>query len=103
MKLAGKWVELEKGKTEGQTKKGREEQTDSQGKRKRGEVGLKGIGSECAQVLLVAAAEDASCQDPKGRPVQMPEHSTVHFSEDSGTGGSKLCGGTSAGWWEANC
>ena len=31
--------------------------------------------SECAQeVLLVAAAEDISCQDPKGRPVQMPEY-----------------------------
>ena len=31
--------------------------------------------SECAQeVLLVATAEDVSCQDPKSRPVQMPEY-----------------------------
>lgn len=26
------------------------------------------------KVLLVAAAEDISCQDPKNRPVQMPEY-----------------------------
>lgn len=25
------------------------------------------------QVLLVAVAEDTSCQNPKGRPVQMPK------------------------------
>ena len=31
--------------------------------------------SKCAQgVLLVATAKDVSCQDPKGRPVQMPEY-----------------------------
>ena len=30
---------------------------------------------ECAQeVLLVATAEDRSCQEPRGRPVQMPEY-----------------------------
>ena len=38
--------------------------------------------SKCAQeVLLVAAAEDVSCQDPKGRPVQMPEH--YHWRDGS--------------------
>lgn len=31
--------------------------------------------SECArEVLLVAATGDPSCQDLKGRPVQMPEY-----------------------------
>lgn len=30
--------------------------------------------SECSQeVLLVAAAEEIACEDPRGRPVQMPE------------------------------
>lgn len=29
---------------------------------------------ECSQeVLLVAAAEEIACEDPRGRPVQMPE------------------------------
>lgn len=32
--------------------------------------------SECThEGLFVAAAENVSCQDPKGRPVQMPEYS----------------------------
>ena len=36
---------------------------------------FKGEHSECAQeVLLVAAAEDVSCPDLKGRSVQMPEY-----------------------------
>lgn len=31
--------------------------------------------SKCAQeMLLVATDEDASCQDPKGRPGQVPEY-----------------------------
>lgn len=34
----------------------------------------RGESSKCARVLLVAAAEDITCQDPKGRPVQMPEY-----------------------------
>ena len=40
-----------------------------------GQGPIKREGSELAeQVLLVAAAEDLSCQNPKGRPVEMPEH-----------------------------
>lgn len=34
--------------------------------------GGRGPFSECAGVLLVATAEDVSCQKPKDRPVQMP-------------------------------
>lgn len=44
-------------------------------KMKGGQDPFKRKGSECAEeVLLVAAAEDVSCEDPKGRPVQTPEY-----------------------------
>ena len=55
----------------------KEKEKEEKGKEKDGggQSLLKREHSECAQVvLLVAADEGVSCQNPKDRPVQMPKY-----------------------------
>lgn len=57
--------------------KEREREREKEKREKRREVSKGHVlngNSKCAQeVLFMATAEDIFCQDPKSRPVQMPE------------------------------
>lgn len=60
------------GETVRQAEKQRERGTGEGGS---GQGPFKRECNECAQeMLLVVSAEDVSCQNPKGRPVQLPEN-----------------------------
>ncbi|MGE9501808.1 hypothetical protein ACQP3D_25770, partial [Escherichia coli] len=63
---------------EGRRERAREKRTEKKKTTEGWEVGralFKRNSSEYTQVVLsVAAAEGLSCQNPKDRPVEMPEH-----------------------------
>lgn len=59
----------------GKTETGRDGERKEQREMGGGQGRFRREHSECPQeVLLVAAAQDIACQDPKGSTVQMPEY-----------------------------
>lgn len=69
--------------TDRQRSRERKEQTEEEKERETG--GGQGLpfkrecGKSAQEVLLLAAAEGISCQDPQGRPFQMPDTNMPPF------------------------